>query len=940
MPKSITIFIIIFLVLPPSVFGWERKVYNYERNVYQGGYQNWGIDQSDKGWIYFANSSGLLEFDGVNWALYSARNKLIRTVRTAGERIYVGGSSEFGYFEPDKRGELAYHSVLSHSDNWGGEVWNIFLAGDKVYFLDDRNIFIYTEGHGVKSVPSPVKIDCSAFINGTIYIGSSEGVFYLNEQRSLMPLKSASKLTNMKIVSILSYRNQMLVVTARSGIYSLQKNECNKVDFIDQAFLTDNQLFCASVIDNKIALGSVQNGIFVIDLKYPIPMEHFNLDNGLKNNTVLSCFFDNDKNLWLGLDKGVSYIDLKSSIQPLFAKDSPIGTGYCSAVYHGDLYLGTNQGLYKQDKNGCNKLIENSEGQIWSLSEHDNSLFCAGDNHILVISPHQTYQIGVRGVWTVSDIAGTKDKLIAGLYAGLALLEKKNGKWQFSHTIANSDNYSGRGFIEDDVRNEFWIADSGKDISKIILDKDFSRIISSKKYRIDGAQMQGNIFFRRIDNVIVACMQNGIYQYNRISDSFIRYPQLESILDGQKYYEYLSIDKMNNIWFVSDKNLKLLLYTNQGYSKTILNLGLNNELVENYQDVNLIDSVAIIAVDNAFAKASIHNLELSNKLKLFVRKLTVNLGDSMINYGVDSNPIVLPYSQNSIQIHFSAANYSHSSNILYTYRLKGVDDKWSIPSTQTLKEYTNLPEGDYTFEVKAFIKGSNESANTAIILFKVLPPWYRSVWAYIIYMLLIVTAFYILYKKTVSKQKKIVQQKKEELRLQNLLYEEERRQKDNEIYVLQNQNLKTELHYKSQELTGYILNVIKKNEALEDVKRSAMGISKAIDEQRPVTTIRQKVVRLISHINRSIEQDADFKVFESNFNLIHGDFLKLLGEKYPQLTRNDKILCAYLKMNFSSKEIAPLLNISVRGVEVGRYRLRKKMNLDRDINLTEFMQGL
>lgn len=198
----------------------------------------------------------------------------------------------------------------------------------------------------------------------------------------------------------------------------------------------------------------------------------------------------------------------------------------------------------------------------------------------------------------------------------------------------------------------------------------------------------------------------------------------------------------------------------------------------------------------------------------------------------------------------------------------------------------------------------------------------------------------IIYKKTISKQKKIIHQKGEELIAQTRRYEEETKLKDEAIYELQNENLKNELKYKTQELNGYMLNVIRKNEMLENVKRNALNISKAIDEEKQISTIKQKVMSLISQINSNIEHDTDFEIFQSNFDLIHQDFFKLLDERFPNLTRNDKILCAYLNMNLSSKEIAPLLNISIRGVEVNRYRLRKKMDLDRDVNLSDFLQSL
>ena len=119
-----------------------------------------------------------------------------------------------------------------------------------------------------------------------------------------------------------------------------------------------------------------------------------------------------------------------------------------------------------------------------------------------------------------------------------------------------------------------------------------------------------------------------------------------------------------------------------------------------------------------------------------------------------------------------------------------------------------------------------------------------------------------------------------------------------------------------------------------------LTILKAIDEKKEPSEIKQRSTRLISLINSNIEHDKDFEVFESNFDSIHQGFFKILDKKYPQLSKNDRVLCAYLKMNLSTKEIAPLLNISVRGVEITRYRLRKKMNLNRDVNLNEFMQNL
>jgi FixJ family two-component response regulator len=83
--------------------------------------------------------------------------------------------------------------------------------------------------------------------------------------------------------------------------------------------------------------------------------------------------------------------------------------------------------------------------------------------------------------------------------------------------------------------------------------------------------------------------------------------------------------------------------------------------------------------------------------------------------------------------------------------------------------------------------------------------------------------------------------------------------------------------------------------------------------------------------------EDDWESFARHFDQVHTDFIKRLKEKYPQLSPKDLKLCAYLRMNLVSKEIAPLLNISVRGVEISRYRLRKKMQLHAEVNLTDYM---
>lgn len=921
---------------------WQRKVVNYERNLYKGGFQNWMLAQSGDNWMYFANSNGLLEFDGTNWMLYSVRNNVIRSVKVIDNKIYIGGSTEFGFFETDDIGRLIYHSLSEKTEHWGGEVWNILDNDEHFYFVSEHSIHRYNKnGGGIITIDSSSKIDCSAWFNNALYIGTVDGIFSLSNNNQFVLLPQSKPLAGNKFVNLCAYKDKLLITTSKSGLFLLDNlNSITRVQSIADDFIRDNQLFSSTVSETKIALGSVQNGVFIFDMESPSYKESFDIQNGLKNNTVLNCFFDKDQNLWLGLDKGIAYIDLKSPIRPLFATLSPIGTGYCSMVYNNRIYLGTNQALYEVGEDGNCKLVNRSEGQIWSLNIVGETLFSSGDNGVIVISPSETYKINIPGAWETHVLSADKGKLIVGTYSGFYIIEKKGNHWQLSHKVPGFMD-SCRGFIEDDESYSFWVANTNSDIQKVTFNKEFNKIIKKKEYLLKNSTIAANTVFRVIDNNLVICTNDGIYQYSRISDSFDRYHQLESRLEGSKYYDYLFSDKYKNLWFVSDQQLKFIPY-DRGEYKRKYNWKLADELINSYENVYLPDSsTAIVSVNNSFFKIDLSQKQkIENDVKSFVRTVVCSKNDSIICYGKSTKPIELPYHLNSVKIYFAATNYMHTSDILYTYKLSGVDNEWSATSSNTIKEYTNLQAGSYIFELKAFINGDAIPDKATILSFRINPPWYKSSIAYSIYFICLFILLYILYKKTICKQKKIIYQKGEELIAQSKRHEEETESKNREIYELQNENLRNRLRYKTQEVNGHLLNIVRKNELLVNIKKSALTISKAIDDGKQENIIRQKVMGLISQINSSLEHDNDFDVFQSNFDTIHQNFFKILDEKYPQLSRNDKILCAYLKMNLSSKEIAPLLNISIRGVEVNRYRLRKKMNLDRDVNLSEYMNNL
>ena len=201
----------------------------------------------------------------------------------------------------------------------------------------------------------------------------------------------------------------------------------------------------------------------------------------------------------------------------------------------------------------------------------------------------------------------------------------------------------------------------------------------------------------------------------------------------------------------------------------------------------------------------------------------------------------------------------------------------------------------------------------------------------------VVLLFYYVYYRISVGRKRLLMQKELELYRQEQKFQKESDLKDQKIDSLQEENLQSELRHKSEELIRTTLNIVRKNEILLDIKKEVLGISHSISEENLVS-LRRKTLRLLGQIDTNIEHDDDLQAFQSTFDSVHHDFFKKLEEAYPELNNKEKLLCAYIKMNLLSKEIAPLLNISLRGVEISRYRLRKKLGLEEGANLAEFLQ--
>ena len=284
---------------------------------------------------------------------------------------------------------------------------------------------------------------------------------------------------------------------------------------------------------------------------------------------------------------------------------------------------------------------------------------------------------------------------------------------------------------------------------------------------------------------------------------------------------------------------------------------------------------------------------------------------------------------------FSATDYKDPAFLEYRVKMVGMDPEWSEWSSENVRDFTNLSPGKYTFKVQARNKDGLQSRVVSFV-FRIAPPWYASTAAWVCYALSIIGLF----MGFVLRQRRKFEHEKERLTEKHLqITAEQQREVEQSkaaLTAIQNDKLEDEIRFKNQELAAATMHLVQKGEILLTVKDNLNQIL----EQSTNPTVKKEIQQLLNLLNFDAKLDEDWEQFAFHFDQVHVDFLKRLREHYPQLSINDYKLCAYLRMNLTTKEIAPLLNISVRGVEASRYRLRRKLELSNDVNLTDLILGL
>ena len=949
-----------FLILAQSINLGTPFTKNFQKKDYKGGTQNWDVAQSQQGILYFANNNGLLRYDGTEWSCIPLPNKtILRSIAIDDNgKIYAGGQGEVGYFFPNENGVLDFVSLkelIPEEHQQFEDVWEIILHQQCIFFRSSNKIFELRDNRFiVHSYNTPLTFLGKA--NEELFIHSTpHGLKKFNGQ-DFIAIEENSQLKKMQIAGIV-YRPDIgyLVGTFKSGIYIYDGKGIKYWDNSLQEFFKQNRLNAIETINGKkMAFGTMLGGVVIMDEQYR-PIQKLNNKNGLSTNNVLSLFEDIAGQLWLGYDNGVGYVKTNNPLSYLVPDGELEGTAYSAAVHEGKLYLGTTNGLYfKEWKDYYNpfgsidfQLVKNTEGQVWGLSKVNGELFLGHNEGAFVIKNEIGTKIhGDIGSWMYLPIDDDKEKVFAGTYYGINLLAKNNGKWELDKRLDGFDESSR--ILAKSPNGDYWMAHPYRGLFQIKLDEAKEKIISSKFYGKEkglSSDILNYVFL--VFNKILATSETGIYFYDEADDLFKPYEEFNSLFGKDESVLRLFEDANGNVWFVTTQEAGYLKVMDDGLKKEVEKIvipELNGKLVGGFEYIFPYNENNIfIGTDKGFihynaAPDAVHDVPqpqiVLSQVDLLLHHRDSILfqgpfsnGDKIVNTQSKASIPELTNDQNAIRFKFSATEFSNPELVKYQHFLEGAEQDWSEWNSKTDKEYNNLKHGDYIFKVRAK-KGDGTISEEIRYKFSISPPWYATTLAFGIYSLLF--AGLLLSLILVPKHK--YEKEKEQLKSEHQQVVEKTEQ---EISLLKNEKLTSEIEHQNQTLATTTMHLVQKKEMLTRMKEELKKITKNKEHKE-----RKEIERIIRMIDQDARLDDDWEQFSLYFDKVHSDFLKKLSEQYSNLTPKDKKLCAYLRMNLSTKEIAPLMNISVRGVEISRYRLRKKLELPSGQNLVGFLMKI
>lgn len=883
---------------------------NYSKYNYQGDNQIWNVTQGKDAAIYFANNHYFLRYDGVQWEKYTMPDKtIIRSVFASGDKIYCGSYKEFGYWYR-KAGSMHYVSVSNgkklFSDDGNEEIWKIFAYQNKIYFQSFNEIYTLENGK-IAITRLPFQISYCFVVNGELLFASIRDGIYTQQGETFRKLEQWNLINGNVVHSIESSNGKTYIFTQKGGVFVSDASGIKPWNHPLNATLKTSIINVAKFISpQKLIIGTASTGVYSVDMADG-SFFNINRDNALMNNSILSIGSDTENDLWLGLDNGIAHVEINSPVSIFSDNSGTLGSVYSVATIPGGYLMATNHGIFKYQGKSLS-MLPNSQGQAWNINKvgehyligHNEGTFWFGDNTLQKVN-------GINGGWNLSK-SNLNSAFLQATYSGVVIY---NNPADFSQYTQIGDFYKPIKYVAQNKINEVWAADNYKGLYRVVYDEKYKAKTIENVTQLNKIPNDFGVKIFEFRNEILYLINGSWYTYNSISG------QLEKndlFNDNFKYITDIVAIDADNFLILQSGQLYLVHSVNNTFIKSIVQEKYyRGKIINDNLKIFRDRSQYLLNLDDGFI-----SLQL-DKEKKPIPKIRIEAYSDGQLIGPDSK---VAYNK-ELELHLISGLYGSAKPNLF-YKLD--DGRNYIPIKDGALVLNHPDSGSH--KITIHFNDGLKFHEVYAFDFKVAKPWYFSFWMIVFYILAIAFIWYLYYKWNKIRYNQKLALKEEELRHQQKILELELKA-ENELNIQEYEKhiLELEIQTKSSEVAGKSLSIAKQSEMIENIQQ-------ILDSENDINKLKSEVKKAIK-INAVNKHE--WEIFESNLNQIHNEFIINISKKYPMLTSKDIKLCVYLKMNLSSKEIAPLMNISFRGVELHRYRLRKKLGLNQEENLNKFM---
>jgi len=888
-------------------------VENYSKSDYNGDNQIWSVAQGNDKAMYFANNYYFLRYDGVKWEKYSLPNKtIIRSVMVDSDRIYTGSYKEFGYWTR-KNGNMVYTSISNKTnvfdDSDNEEIWKIFKFGAKIYFQSFNNLFIFN-GTSIKKLKFDFLVSyCFPIDNELLVASVSDGIYKMKNGR-FEKIENWSVLENNVIHAIEKFKNKTYFFTQKNGVYVEEKGKLSAWNSSLNSILKESNINVAKFIkNNKLIIGTANKGVFIFDLNTN-SFKNINRDNVLMNNSILSIGQDKENDLWLGLDNGIAHVEVNSPISIFYDNSGVLGSVYSVASTAKGYLMASNHGIFKYEGKEFS-LISGTQGQAWNISKINNKYLIGHNDGTFLYDNGVVSKLNtINGGWNIAKSTVDNSYLQAS-YSGIVIYNDPNN---LTRNINVTGIIKPIKFVAQNRKNEIWAADSNRGLYRILYNDLYQTTAVKNVAQQSKISNDFGVKLFEFRNEILFLINKTWYTYNSISNQLEKNALFNS--NFKEVSNIVSIDE--NHFLILEGGLLYTIYTkgNEFIRKVIQQKYYRGKIINDNLKIFKNENNYLLNLDDGFI-----SLQLDYKQQ---SKTNISIEAFANNKLIDENSKI-PYNS-ELRVHALSGVFGAARPTLF-YRINS--SKELIPIDNGLIVLNNMNSG--TNELSILGHNGLQYNELSTFQFVVAKPWYFSSWMVLLYIIAVGMILYLYYKWNKIRYIQKLKLRDEELKHQKEILEIELKS-ENDLITREYEKhiLELELRSKSSEVAGKSLSIAKQSEMIESIQ----GILDSNVDLNKLKSEIKKVIK-INAVNKH-----EWETFESNLNLIHNDFIKDLSKKYPALTAKDIKLCIFLKMNLSSKEIAPMINISYRGVELHRYRLRKKLSLNQEESLSKFLLSI